>query len=190
MTASITVRPTAAAELERGDLIRHQGETRQILRVCDYDENRIVIYFHEGSDVRWADAMVDVVVPPEPEPAPEPGPAWPTEPCIRILDGHRVQRDLGGAIALRTGARAYRLFLDGDEAGLVLRDEDDEAIEEWEALSVVPTEAVRAISARLDELDGADPRTSPGCRIVVRALRVAEAARSLVQVADTGEAVD
>lgn len=190
MTDTITIRPTPAADLERGDLIRHHGETRQILRVCDYGTEHVVIYSHDGSTTHRSDALLDVVVPSEPEPAPEAEPAWPTEPIIRILDGHRVQRDLGGAIALRTGARAYRLFLDGDEAGLVLRDEDDEAIEEWEALSVVPTEAVRALAARIDELDGADPRTSPGCRIVVRALRVAEAARSLVQVADTGEAED
>ncbi|WP_136191996.1 hypothetical protein [Actinomyces procaprae] len=189
MTSTIIIRPTPAAELERGMLIRHRGETRQIVRAGEYDENRIVIYFHDGSDVRWSDSMVDVVVPPEPDPEPE-AEAWPTAPVIRILDGHQGSRDIGGLVALRSSMYAYRLFDGGDEIGLILRDQPDAGIEHWESLSVVPTEAVRTLAARLTDLDSADPRPSPGCRIVVRAMRIAEAARDLVQVANAGEAVD
>ena len=186
MTDTLTIRPTPAAELERGMLIRHHGETRQILRICDYGTEHVVIYCHDGTTTYRSDATLDVVVPPEPAPAPEPEPeSWPTEPIIRILDGHQGHRDLGGMVALRSSMYAYRLLSDGDEAALVLRDQPDAEIENWQGLSVVPTEAVRTLSRRLSELGIASPLSHDAALA-----RVVEVAESLVQVADTAEAVD
>ncbi|PHP52577.1 hypothetical protein [Actinomyces ruminis] len=184
MSETITIRPTPAAELERGDLIRHHGETRQILRVCDYGAEHVVIYFHAGSTIRWSDALVDVVVPPEPAPEPEAG-SWPTEPIIRILDGHLGSVDIGGLLALRVGAGAYRLYDSGDEVGLLLRDQPDAGIEDLEGLSVVPTEAIRALTSRLKELDIASPLSHDAAMA-----RVVDTAEDLALVAHTGQDAD
>ncbi|WP_136313862.1 hypothetical protein [Actinomyces procaprae] len=184
MTDTLTIRPTPAAELERGMLIRHHGETRQIVRVCDYGTQHVVIYCHDGTSTYRSDATLDVVVPPESDPEPE-AESWPTEPIIRILDGHQGHRDIGGMVALRSSMYAYRLLSDGDEAALVLRDQPDAEIEDWEGLSVVPTEAVRTLSRRLSELGIASP-----LRRDAAMARVVDAAEGLVQVADTGQDAD
>lgn len=188
MTDTLTIRPTPAAELERGMLIRHHGETRQILKVCDYGTQHVVIYWHDSTTTYRSDATLDVVVPLELDPEPEPeseAEAWPTEPIIRILDGHQGHLDIGGMVALRSSMYAYRLLSDGEEAALVLRDQPDAEIENWEGLSVVPTEAVRTLSRRLSELGIASP-----LRRDAAMARVVDAAEGLVQVADTGQDAD
>lgn len=178
MTDTITIRPTPAADLERGDLIRRHGETRQILSVGDYGEQHVVIDCPDGPTTFRSDETVDVVVPPEPEPES----AWPTEPVIRILDGCLDHRDVGDLLALRVDAGAYRLYDSGDEAGIILRGAADDGIEQWEGLSVVPTEAVRTLAKRLSELDIASPLSRDAA-----IARVVDAAESLALVADSGE---
>lgn len=184
MTDTITIRPTPAAELERGMLIRHHGETRQIVRVCDYGTQHVVIYCHDGTITYRSDATLDVVVPPESDPEPE-AESWPTEPIIRILDGHQDHRDIGGMVALRSSMYAYHLFSGGSDAGYIFRDSADDEIETWEDLSVVPTEAVRTLSRRLSEFGIASPLSHDAAMA-----RVVDAAEGLVQVADTGQDAD
>ncbi|WP_103061571.1 hypothetical protein [Actinomyces qiguomingii] len=196
MTETIIIRPTLVTDLAPGMRVYELG-SREITRISRVDPlgddgPYIVVATRGGLPVRYQEyARVGVIVSdpaPEPERLREPEPLWPTATLVRVLDGWAEEPgDIAGQIAVRYGSEAY--YLPELEAHVSASLSYDR-IDDWEALSVVPTEAIRTLAARLDELDAADPRTSPGCRLIVRAMRVAEATRALVQVADTGEDAD
>ncbi|QHO91047.1 hypothetical protein CWT12_06545 [Actinomyces sp. 432] len=126
------------------------------MRACEYDEDRIVMYFHDGSDVRWADAMVDVVVPPGPEPAPEPAgktsPPWPEAPVIRVTLGWlEYTVSIDGLLAFRTGDDTYTVPGVGD----VIRGRVGDGIVRWEDMTCLPARTLTRLGDHIQAHDEA-----------------------------------